>query len=64
MYRSFYAGMQLSHLPQLSLLLFMAVFLAALFRLFVMKRPADFAAVSALPFQDGDETQPKQEVRS
>ena len=52
MYRAFYEGMTLSHLPLFSLVLFFAVFTGALLRTFWLRKAADFDAVSRLPIGD------------
>jgi cytochrome c oxidase cbb3-type subunit 4 len=52
MYRQFYAGMDLTHLPLFALLFFLAVFLGVVAWLFVARRSRDFEAVSLLPLAD------------
>ena len=51
MYRQFYAGMELTHLPLFTLVLFTAIFFATVLRLFARRRAADFEAIAALPLE-------------
>ena len=52
MYRQFYAGMDLTHLPLFALLFFLAVFLSVVAWLFLARRSRDFEAVSLLPLAE------------
>lgn len=49
MYRQFYEGMSLAHLPLFTLVLFAAVFTGAFIRTFLLRRASDFAEVERLP---------------
>lgn len=55
MYKQFYEGMDLTHLPLFTLILFIAVFLAAVIRMFVLHRAADYEQIARLPLGDNDE---------
>lgn len=52
MYRQFYQGMDLTHLPLFALLFFLAVFLGVVAWLFLARRSRDFEAVSLLPLTE------------
>lgn len=55
MYRQFYEGMTLTHLPLFTLILFVALFMGAVIRTFVLRSSKDFEQVSRLPLGDKDE---------
>jgi cytochrome c oxidase cbb3-type subunit 4 len=52
MYAHFYAGMRWTSLPLLALGLFLAVFLAAIVRVWLPSRRQEIEAASRLPFDD------------
>ncbi|XXF79913.1 CcoQ/FixQ family Cbb3-type cytochrome c oxidase assembly chaperone [Myxococcaceae bacterium GXIMD 01537] len=49
MYKQFYQGMDLTHLPLFTLILFIAVFFGVVAWLFVVRRAPDFDALARLP---------------
>lgn len=52
MYKQFYQGMTLTHLPLFTLVLFVAVFFGVLAWLFLARRGGDFEAVARLPLAE------------
>jgi cytochrome c oxidase cbb3-type subunit 4 len=60
MFQQFYSGMDLSHLPLFSLLLFLGVFLAAVANLFVARRSQDFEGLAQLPL--AEQCEPRQDA--
>ena len=52
MYKAFYAGTGLTALPLFALALFLGFFLGVVFWALVVKRPADFAQLAALPLDE------------
>jgi len=52
MYKSFYAGMELTALPLFALALFFFFFVAVVFWVLVLKRSSDFDAIAALPIDE------------
>lgn len=55
MYKQFYAGMELIHLPLFALFLFLAAFVAVVVRT-VLKRASDYEAIAQLPLEDTPRT--------
>lgn len=53
MYRQFYQGMTLTHLPLFTLILFIAVFLGVVAWVFLGRRRQDFDALARMPFAEG-----------
>lgn len=49
MYKQFYKGMELAHLPLFTLVLFLAVFLGVVAWAFFLRKGRDFESVAALP---------------
>jgi cytochrome c oxidase cbb3-type subunit IV len=54
MKQQFYEGMELAHLPLFALVLFMAVFLIVVVRMFVFRRAEHFDNLARLPIADGE----------
>lgn len=52
MYKQFYQGMSLTHLPLFTLILFITVFLGVVAWLFVVRRGRDFEALAQLPLAE------------
>jgi cytochrome c oxidase cbb3-type subunit 4 len=52
MYRQFYSGMDLTHLPLFALFLFLGVFLGVVAYLFVARRSRDFEGLALLPLAE------------
>lgn len=55
MYKQFYEGMTLTHLPLFALWLFIAVFLGVCVWVFVARRSQDFDALAQLPLAEQGE---------
>jgi cytochrome c oxidase cbb3-type subunit 4 len=53
MYRQFYEGTGLTHLPVFALVLFMFVFVAAIVRMFVFGRSGDYDHLARIPISEG-----------
>jgi cytochrome c oxidase cbb3-type subunit 4 len=53
MYRQFYEGMDLTHLPMFTLVLFILIFAAAILRTFVFRRAGDFDHLAHMPLSEG-----------
>ncbi len=58
MYRQFYQGMELTHLPLFALLLFVVLFLGIVAWAFVLRRGQDFEALAHLPLAESDRGEP------
>ncbi|WP_224242791.1 CcoQ/FixQ family Cbb3-type cytochrome c oxidase assembly chaperone [Hyalangium gracile] len=56
MYQQFYSGMNLTHLPLFSLLLFLGVFLGVVAHLFIARRSQDFETLALLPLAEQGES--------
>ena len=52
MYKQFYQGMSLTHLPLFSLILFIAVFFGVVAWLFRVRRGRDFDALAQMPLAE------------
>lgn len=52
MYRSFYEGMELAHLPLFTLLLFLAMFFGVVIRVLVFRKRDELDSLAAMPLQD------------
>jgi cytochrome c oxidase cbb3-type subunit IV len=52
MFRQFYEGMQLTHLPLFTLLLFFSVFVGVAAWVFLARRGQDYEALARLPLAD------------
>lgn len=52
MYKQFYQGMSLTHLPLFTLILFIAVFFGVVAWLFLVRRGQDFEALAQLPLAE------------
>ncbi len=52
MYKSFYQGMQLTHLPLFTLVLFFLIFLGVAAWLFLARRGGDYDALARLPLSE------------
>lgn len=52
MYKQFYQGMSLTHLPLFTLFLFIAVFFGVVAWLFLVRRGRDFDALAQLPLAE------------
>lgn len=52
MYKQFYQGMSLTHLPLFTLVLFIAVFFGVLAWVFLVRRGGDFEALARLPLAE------------
>ena len=52
MYRAFYAGLDFAWLPAATTIFFVAFFLGALLKLYVLNGRKDFEEVSALPLDE------------
>ena len=59
MYGQFYAGSRLVDFALFALLLFVAMFVAVVVRLTLVKRRSDFDAVSRLPLADNQRASPE-----
>ena len=57
MYKAFYEGMTLTHLPLFSLFLFTVIFIAVVIRTFVLRRARDFDEAARMPLGDDDHEQ-------
>jgi hypothetical protein len=57
-FRQFFAGMDLGVFPLFALLFFLLLFAVVGARLFLLKRPADYAHDEALPLSDDHEVKP------
>ncbi len=58
MFRQFYEGMQLTHLPLFTLVLFFAVFLGVAAWVFFARRGQDYDALAQLPLTDSSVVSP------
>jgi cytochrome c oxidase cbb3-type subunit IV len=58
MFRQFYEGMQLTHLPLFSLLLFFSVFIGVAAWVFLARRGQDYEALAQLPLADASVVSP------
>lgn len=58
MYKQFYEGMTLTHLPLFTLFLFIAVFFGVVAWLFLARRSGDYEALAQLPLAESGTAQP------
>jgi cytochrome c oxidase cbb3-type subunit 4 len=53
MYKQFFQGMDYTHLPLFTLVLFVALFVGMLVHVLFVRRRSDYDAVASLPLTDG-----------
>jgi cytochrome c oxidase cbb3-type subunit 4 len=64
MFRQFYEGMQLTHFPLFTLVLFFAVFVGVAAWVFLARRGRDYDTLARLPLTESSVVSPDRDTRS